>query len=186
MVSMGNEAVAGNLKDIQLLILDVDGVLTDGSLYFGSDGAEYKAFNARDGAAIRWWMRLGREMAWITGRESPAVANRADNLGVKRVYQLALRKLPVYESLLAELNISAENTAYIGDDLMDLPVMTRCGFAVAVADAAEEVRAAADLVTELPGGRGAVAETVRHLLQACGDWEKVMARYTGPQPEGSP
>ena len=171
-------------ENIRLLILDVDGVLTDGSLHFGSDGTEYKAFNARDGAAIRWWLRLGRQMAWITGRESQAVTNRAENLGVKRVYQLVLKKLPVYESLLKELDIPAENTAYIGDDLMDLPIMTRCGFAVAVADAAEEVRAAADLVTELPGGRGAVAEAVRFLLKTSGDWEKVMARYTDPQNKG--
>lgn len=165
-------------QDIQLLILDVDGVLTDGSLILGSDGVEHKSFNSKDGAAIRWWLRTGREMAWISGRESPAVTRRGNDLGVRHVYQHVLEKVPVYESLLAELKIPAENTAYIGDDLMDLPIMNRCGFAVAVADATEEVRAVADLVTERAGGRGAVAEAVRFLLKACGEWESIMAKYT--------
>ncbi len=164
--------------DIQLLVLDVDGVLTDGSLFLSSDGQELKCFNTKDGAAIRWWLRSGRQMAWISGRESSAVSQRAQDLGVHHVYQHILDKVPVYEKLLTELAIAAENTAYIGDDLMDLPILTRCGFAIAVADATEEVREMADLVTQLPGGRGAVAEAVRFLLQAAGDWQAITARYT--------
>lgn len=164
--------------DIQLLILDVDGVLTDGSLFLSDDGQELKRFNTKDGAAVRWWLRAGRQMAWISGRESSAVSQRGQDLGVEHVYQHILDKVPVYEKLLAELGIAAENTAYIGDDLMDLPILNRCGFAIAVADATEEVREMADLVTQLPGGRGAVAEAVRFLLKAAGDWQTITARYT--------
>ena len=164
--------------NIQLLILDVDGVLTDGSLFLSNDGQELKRFNTKDGAAIRWWMRSGRQMAWISGRESAAVSHRAQDLGVEHVYQHILNKVPVYEKLLAELGIPAENTAYIGDDLMDLPILNRCGFAIAVADATPEVRDMADLVTQRLGGRGAVAEAVRFLLQAAGDWQTITARYT--------
>lgn len=164
--------------DIQLLILDVDGVLTDGSLFLSSEGQELKRFNTKDGAAVRWWLRSGRQMAWISGRESLAVSQRAQDLGVEYVYQHVLDKVPVYKKLLAELGIAAENTAYIGDDLMDLPILTRCGFAIAVADASPEVREMADLVTHREGGRGAVAEAVRFLLQAAGDWQTITERYT--------
>ncbi len=164
--------------DIQLLVLDVDGVLTDGSLFLSNDGQELKRFNTKDGAAIRWWLRAGRQMAWISGRESAAVSQRGKDLGVEHVYQHILDKVPVYEKLLAELKIPAKNTAYIGDDLMDLPILNRCGFAIAVADATPEVRDMADLLTQRPGGRGAVAEAVRFLLQAAGDWQTITARYT--------
>jgi 3-deoxy-D-manno-octulosonate 8-phosphate phosphatase (KDO 8-P phosphatase) len=169
--------VSRDPKNIQLLVLDVDGVLTDGSLILGSHGQEYKVFNSKDGAAIKWWLRSGRQMAWISGRESSAVRHRAEQLGVQHVYQRILEKVPVYIGLLDELDIPENKTAYIGDDLVDLPIMSRCGFAISVADAMDEVRAKADLTTERSGGRGAVAEAVRFLLQAAGDWEKVMARY---------
>jgi len=171
-------SVDRNPKNIQLLVLDVDGVLTDGSLILGTDGQEYKLFSSKDGAAIKWWLRSGRQMAWVSGRESSAVLRRAEELGVRYVYQRVLDKLPVYNKLLDELDIPKDRTAYVGDDLVDLPIMACCGFAVAVADAMEEVRAVADLVTQRPGGRGAVAEIIRFLLQAAGDWEAVMARYT--------
>ena len=170
--------VSRDPKNIQLLILDVDGVLTDGSLILGSDGQEYKLFNSKDGAAIRWWLRSGRQMAWISGRESPAVLHRAEQLGVRHVYQHILDKLPVYSGLLKELAIPEGQVAYIGDDLVDLPVMSRCGFSISVADAMDEVRTMADLITERSGGRGAVAEAVRFLLHAAGDWEKVVAKYS--------
>ena len=171
-------SVDRNPKNIRLLVLDVDGVLTDGSLILGTDGQEYKLFSSKDGAAIKWWLRSGRQMAWVSGRESSAVLRRAEELGVRYVYQRVLDKLPVYNKLLDELDIPKDRTAYVGDDLVDLPIMACCGFAVAVADAMEEVRAVADLVTQRPGGRGAVAEIIRFLLQAAGDWEAVMARYT--------
>ena len=165
-------------QNIRLLVLDVDGVLTDGSLILGPEGQEYKLFSSKDGAAIKWWLRSGRQMAWISGRESPVVLRRAQELGVRYVHQRVLDKLPVYDRLLDELDLPRDKTAYIGDDLVDLPIMSCCGFAIAVADAMDEVQAAADLVTKRPGGRGAVAEAVRFLLQSSGDWKAVMARYT--------
>ncbi len=165
-------------QDIQLLVLDVDGVLTGGSVLLADDGTELKCFNTKDGAAIRWWLRSGRKMAWISGRESAAVRNRAQDLGVQHVYQHVLDKVPVYEELLAELGLLAKNTAYVGDDLMDLPILTRCGFAIAVADAMDEIRDVADLVTQRCGGRGAVAEAVRFLLQRAGDWQSITQKYS--------
>ncbi len=165
-------------NDIQLLVLDVDGVLTDGSVLLADDGSELKRFNAKDGAAIRWWLRSGRQMAWISGRESPAVLHRAQDLGVSHVCQRVMDKLKVYTALLEDLGISAQKTACMGDDLMDLPILARCGFSIAVADAMPEIRDMAELVTQRCGGRGAVAEAVRFLLQAAGDWQAITARYT--------
>jgi len=172
------DTLAAKPRDIRLLVLDVDGVLTDGSVLLADDGSELKRFNAKDGAAIRWWLRSGRQMAWISGRESPAVLHRAQDLGVKHVHQHVFNKLEIYAELLEQLGLSAEQTACMGDDLMDLPILTRCGFAIAVADAMDEIRDVADLVTQRPGGRGAVAEAVRFLLQAAGDWQALTARYT--------
>ncbi len=169
--------MAGKAEKIQLLVLDVDGVLTDGSLFLGNDGSELKRFNTKDGAAIRWWLRSGRQMAWISGRESQATRNRAKDLGVEHIYQHVLDKLGTYRDLLEQLGVSAQHSACMGDDLMDLPIMTRCGFSIAVADAAPEVRDIAELVTSRCGGRGAVAEAVRFLLQAAGDWNSITARY---------
>ncbi len=164
--------------DIRLLILDVDGVLTDGSVLLADDGSELKRFNVKDGAAIRWWLRSGRQMAWISGRESPAVLHRARDLGVKHIYQHVFDKLGTYRDLLEQMGLAAERTACMGDDLMDLPILTRCGFSIAVADAMPEIRDMADLVTQRCGGRGAVAEAVRFLLKAAGDWQAITARYT--------
>ena len=169
--------MAGKAEKIQLLVLDVDGVLTDGSLFLGNDGSELKRFNTKDGAAIRWWLRSGRQMAWISGRESQATRNRAKDLGVEHIYQHVLDKLGTYRDLLEQLGVSAQHSACMGDDLMDLPIMTRCGFSIAVADAVPEVRDVAEMVTNRCGGRGAVAEAVRFLLQAAGDWNSITARY---------
>ncbi len=170
--------MASKAEQIQLLVLDVDGVLTDGSLFLGNDGQELKRFNTKDGAAVRWWLRSGRQMAWISGRESQATGNRAKDLGVEHIYQHVLDKLGTYTDLLEQLGVSAQQTACMGDDLMDLPIMTRCGFSIATADAMPEVRDIAELVTGRSGGRGAVAEAVRFLLQAAGDWNRITARYT--------
>ena len=169
--------MASNAEKIQLLVLDVDGVLTDGSLFLSNDGQELKRFNTKDGAAVRWWLRSGRQMAWISGRESQAVRNRAKDLGVEHIYLHVLDKLGTYTDLLDRLGVSAQHTACMGDDLVDLPIMTRCGFSIAVADAMPEVREIAEMVTSRCGGRGAVAQAVRFLLQASGDWNRITARY---------
>ena len=162
---------------IRLLIFDVDGVLTDGSLFIGDDGQEYKAFNSRDGHGIKMLQKHGVIVAIITGRTSRVVEHRMENLGVSHVYQGKLEKLPAFEELIAELGIPAEQTAYVGDDVVDLPVMRRVGFAVTVADAVEDVKPFADLVTTRDGGRGAVREVCDFLLKKSGRWAAVANRY---------
>lgn len=173
----------GDLGRIELLVLDVDGVLTDGRIILTPGGEEVKAFHARDGAGMKYWQRAGLKLAIITGRGSPAVELRARELAVDSLRINATQKLPVYQQVLAELGVSQECTAVVGDDLVDLPMMRHCGFAVAVADAVEEVRCQADLVTTLPGGRGAVREVIEHILRRTGAWEGILRRYDDPTPE---
>ena len=166
-----------DLSKLRLLVLDVDGVLTDGRIVLTPDGAEIKSFHVRDGSGIKYWQRTGRQVAIISGRSSPAVTRRAGELGIENVRLSAQRKLPVYQELLAALSVPEELTAVVGDDLPDIPLMRHCGLAVAVADAAEEVKAAADHVTTASGGNGAVREVIEHILKAAGDWPKVIERY---------
>ncbi len=164
-------------KDIELLILDVDGVLTDGRIILDADGREMKQFNALDGAGIKYWQRVGKRIAIITGRESPAVAHRAAELGVKIVIQGAKDKLPAYESVLAELKLTDEQTAVMGDDLPDLPMMRRCGFPIAPVNAVQEVRQVAAIVTDSPGGEGAVRQAIEYILKSTGQWDQILNRY---------
>jgi 3-deoxy-D-manno-octulosonate 8-phosphate phosphatase (KDO 8-P phosphatase) len=163
--------------DIKLLVLDVDGVLTDGGIYLAADGQETKRFDVQDGAGVKYWQRAGRMVAILSGRSAAATLFRAAELGVEHVRQNAKQKLPVYLELLAALGVSPAETAVMGDDLPDLPLMRHCGFAIAPANAAEEVRAAARLVTLRAGGHGAVREAIEHLLKAAGLWENILQRY---------
>lgn len=162
---------------IELLVLDVDGVLTDGRIMLTEDGREMKAFHVRDGSGIKYWRRTGRKVAFISGRGSPVVEARAAELGVDAVRLNAKDKLPAYEDVLSELGVAADRAAVMGDDLTDLPLMRHCGLAVAVADAAEQVRRAAAYVTELPGGSGCVREVIERILKQAGEWDRIMARY---------
>ena len=162
---------------IRLLILDVDGVLTDGRIIIDDDGVEQKQFYVRDGSGIKYWHRAGNVSAILSGRKSGAVVARARELGIAVVRQGAKDKLAAYESILAETGFSDGETAYIGDDLPDLPVLRRVGFPAAVADGVPEVRRAALYVTERPGGRGAVREVIEKLLRLQGRWAKVLERY---------
>lgn len=162
---------------IDLLVLDVDGVLTDGRVTLTGEGDEIKSFHVRDGAGMKYWKRAGGKLAVITGRNSPAVTRRAKELDVDVVRMNAKIKLPVLEEILDELGVAAGRTAVMGDDLTDIPLMRHCGFSVAVADAAEEVRQRADYVTETPGGHGAVREVIELILKGSGRWEQIMARY---------
>jgi len=162
---------------IELLVLDVDGVLTDGGITLTEDGQEIKTFHVRDGSGMKYWQRAGRKLAMISGRGSPAVLARAEELGVQAVRLNAKDKLPALEEVLADLGVLAERTAVVGDDLPDLPMMRHCGFAAAVADAVDEVRRAAAYVTVRPGGAGAVREVIELILRGSGDWDKIMARY---------
>jgi 3-deoxy-D-manno-octulosonate 8-phosphate phosphatase (KDO 8-P phosphatase) len=162
---------------IRLLIFDVDGVLTDGSLFVGDDGQEYKAFNSRDGHGIKMLQKYGVEIAIITGRTSQVVEHRMANLGITHLYQGKLDKLPAYEELRGKLGISAEETAYVGDDVVDLPVMRRVGLAIAVQDAHPLVRQHSHWQTPSRGGRGAARDVCEMLMEAKGVLADELARY---------
>ncbi|RMF81686.1 MAG: HAD-IIIA family hydrolase [Planctomycetota bacterium] len=165
--------------DTECLVLDVDGVLTDGRLWYGSHDEPLRAFHIRDGLAIQWFQRLIGPVAILTAKRSKAVATRAEELGVRRVIQGSRDKLADLTAHASSWGVSLERIAFMGDDLPDLPAMRACGFAIAPADAAEEVRAAADWVTKRGGGRGAVREAIEHLMRRAGRWEQVIAHYAG-------
>ena len=162
---------------IRLLIFDVDGVLTDGSLFVGDDGQEYKAFNSRDGHGIKMLQKYGVEIAIITGRTSQVVEHRMANLGITHIYQGKLEKLPAYEELRKKLGISPEETAYVGDDVVDLPVMRRVGLAIAVQDAHPLVRQHSHWQTPSTGGRGAARDVCEMLMEAKGVLADELGRY---------
>jgi len=166
-----------DLAKIRLLICDVDGVLTDGRVIFDAAGVESKEFHVRDGAGLKYWIRSGHQAALLTGRESTVVARRAAELGIVLVEQGALDKLPALGRLLAAAGCAGAEAVYVGDDLPDLPVLRAVGLAVAVADATEEVRAAADYVTTARGGAGAIREVVELVLKAQGRWAGILERY---------
>jgi len=165
------------LKKIRLLLLDVDGVMTDGRIIFDSNGVESKFFNVKDGHGIKMLQRAGIEVGIISGRESKVVANRAAELGIERVFQKSLDKLSPYLSILADSGLTDDEVAFIGDDLIDIPVLRRVGFAAAPADAIAEVIPYVHLVTKNSGGWGAVREISDLLLKAQGRWAELTARY---------
>jgi 3-deoxy-D-manno-octulosonate 8-phosphate phosphatase (KDO 8-P phosphatase) len=165
------------LKKIKLLILDVDGVMTDGRIIFDSNGVESKFFNVKDGHGIKMLQRAGIEVAIISGRQSTVVTNRAAELGIERVFQKATAKLAPYKQILADTGLANEEVAFMGDDLIDIPVLRRVGFAVAPRDAVAEVIPFIHLVTKNSGGWGAVREVCDLLLKAQGRWEELTARY---------
>ena len=166
-----------NLADIEMLVMDVDGVLTDGTLVINADGSESKFFNSMDGHGIRMWQRAGLKVALISGRASEPTQRRAEQLQIEYVFQDCHNKLPVFEKLLEQLGLSPDKVAYIGDDLTDLPVIRYAGFGVAVANAVDEVKQYADYVTTRPGGSGAVREVIEYILKNSGRWQKLMTRY---------
>jgi len=168
-----------DLTKIELLVLDVDGVLTDGKIILTPSGDEIKEFHVRDGSGMKYWQRMGKKVAIISGRGSPAVAFRAKELAVDSFRLMAKDKLPAYQSVLDELGCTREQTAIIGDDLPDLPLLQVCALPIAVADAVAEVKAAAQYVTKLPGGCGAVREAIEMMLRATGLWDKVVASVPG-------
>lgn len=173
------EAVAARAKKIKLVIFDVDGVLTDGSLYYGHDGREYKVFHSRDGHGMKMLRQSGVEIGIITARNSQAVVHRMANLGIVHVYQGAQEKLPAYEELRAKLNLSPDEVAYVGDDVVDLPVMTKVGLAIAVADAHPDVVKRSHWQTGAPGGRGAARDACEFILRQQGKWDDLLQRYLG-------
>ncbi len=162
---------------VRLLCLDVDGVLTDGSVLIDDAGVETKRFFVRDGTAIRMWQRHGGMIAIITGRRGPALRHRADELGIEHLLEGVDRKGEAFDALLEALGVEAVEAAMVGDDLPDLPILERCGYPVAVADAAAEIVEAACHVTTATGGRGAVREVVELLLKAKGEWGPSVDHY---------
>ncbi|HWW74162.1 MAG TPA: HAD hydrolase family protein [Pyrinomonadaceae bacterium] len=173
----GPDEVERRAARVELLLLDCDGVLTDGRITPVPGGDELKSFHTRDGHGLVMLHRAGVRSGIISGRTSRLVEMRAADLGIAFVRQGALDKVEAFESLLAEAGVRPDGAAFVGDDVVDIPLMRRCGLAVAVADATPETRAAAHYVTRLPGGFGAVREVCELILKAQGRWEESMRRY---------
>lgn len=165
------------LRRVRLLALDVDGVMTDGSLYFQADGQESKTFNTLDGHGLKLLKRAGIHVAVITGRSSPMVTMRTRALGIDHVHQGVERKLPVLRDLCQRLSIEFDQVAYCGDDLPDLPCIGHAGVGISVPNAPLYIREQADWVTERAGGHGAVREICDRLLMSQGHWQSVLDTY---------
>ena len=167
-----------NISDIKAIVLDVDGVLTDGRIGYGCGSPrEIKFFDVRDGQGIRLAMRAGLRVGILSGRKSQANRTRAKELGLSFLYEGCLDKLAGWETLLSEQGLQPSECMYIGDDVVDMPPMRRAGFPVAVADAAPELDSVAVLRTKHSGGRGAVREAVEILLKGQGKWDSVLEKY---------
>lgn len=170
-------------KKIKVILMDVDGVMTDGKLYYlpGPDGqmVETKGFNSQDGLGLHFCANIGIATGVISGRNSPATVERARILGMKYVYQGHLDKIASFQEVLADAGVTADQVAFIGDDLTDVPLIRRCGLGVAVGNAREEVKDAAHLVTHANGGDGAVREVIELVLKAQGVWEQATGKYLG-------
>ena len=164
-------------RQLKLLILDVDGVLTDGRLFFDDHNREYKFFHARDGHGIKLLRQSGVEVAVISGRKSDSVAQRMQSLGIEYIYQGQEDKTLAFEELISKLSIRPEQAAHMGDDVLDLPIMKRAGLAIAVQDAHFAVKDYADYCSQLPGGAGAVREVCDAIMRAQGTLNAVIEQY---------
>jgi 3-deoxy-D-manno-octulosonate 8-phosphate phosphatase (KDO 8-P phosphatase) len=165
------------IEAVRLLMLDVDGVLTDGKIIINDQGFESKHFDVRDGHGLKLLMRYGVGVALVTGRRSSVVEHRAKDLGIEEVYQGIWNKVETFEEILRKMNLHPEQTAFVGDDIVDIPIMRRVGFAVAVRDAAEDTRRVAHYVTKRRGGRGAVREVCELILKVQDHWQDVAMKY---------
>ena len=164
-------------EKVRLLILDVDGVLTQGELIYSDQGEEdWRAFNVKDGLGIKMLIQEGIRVAIISGRKIKAVDYRAHDLGIKEVYQGIRDKVRIFEEIVKKYKITHEEVGFIADDLIDLPLLSRVGFAIGVADAVEEIKEHAHYITKLPGGKGAVREVCDLILKSQGKWEKCLGQ----------
>jgi 3-deoxy-D-manno-octulosonate 8-phosphate phosphatase (KDO 8-P phosphatase) len=170
-------STAGRARNVRMMIFDVDGVLTDGSLYIAAAGEELKVFNILDGHGLRMLGDSGVQLAILSGRESAAVARRARELGIEHVHQGIAEKLPVFQALCDRSGILPDHCGFVGDDYPDLPVLLRCGFAASVPGAPEAVRSRVHYVTRAAGGRGAVRELCEFVLEAQGNLDAALGRY---------
>jgi 3-deoxy-D-manno-octulosonate 8-phosphate phosphatase (KDO 8-P phosphatase) len=164
-------------KDIDLLLMDVDGVLTDGSIIYHETGEETKVFNSKDGLGITLLLRAGIPVGLVTARKSPALRHRCKNLGITLLFEGSYNKVAALEQILEKTGIPPEKTAFIGDDLPDLPMFHRVGMGIAVSDAHEHVLQEADLVTSAKGGAGAVREVCDAILKSKGIWERSIRQF---------
>lgn len=172
-----DEELLKKIRLIRLLILDVDGVLTDGRIIMNDNGQEIKHFDVKDGHGIKIVMRHGIDVVFLTGRRSEVVEHRARDLGVSEVHQGIWNKVEAFEEILRRRNLDRDHVAYVGDDVVDIALLKRVGFSVAVADASEDVKKVADYVTKKSGGRGAVREVCEIILKAQEKWDEVATRY---------
>ena len=167
-----------DVKQIKLLLMDVDGVLTDGSINLDHLGRETKRFHVRDGMGIVAWQKLGLMCGILTGRPSVVTTHRAAELGIELVSQgSAEGKLAAYENLCQRAGVTDDQVAFIGDDIADLPVLRRVGYPMTVADGVAEVKGVAKYIAKVPGGHAAVRDAIEHLLKAMGRWDEVLDRY---------
>ena len=171
-------SVQERIRRIKLLLMDCDGVLTDGRVWLFDNGEEQKGFHTRDGLGIELWHRAGLQSGIISGRNSTVVTRRAQGLGMSFVVQGVKDKVQAFTETVAQAGVTNDEVAFIGDDLNDIPLMLRSGFAVAVADAAVEARERAHYVTKLAGGYGAVREVIEVILKEQGRWDRLTADYT--------
>ena len=165
------------IEAVRLLILDVDGVMTDGRIIMDDNGREIKQFDVRDGHGLKLLIRYGIGIVLLTGRKSAVVEHRARDLGIEEVYQGIWNKVEASEAILQKRNLRYDQVAFVGDDIVDIPLLRKVGFSVAVADAAEEVKRVVDYVTQKKGGRGAVREVCKIILLAQDKWAEVAAGY---------
>jgi 3-deoxy-D-manno-octulosonate 8-phosphate phosphatase (KDO 8-P phosphatase) len=172
-----NKNLKEKLKKIKMLILDVDGVMTDGRIIIDDEGHELKNFDVRDGHGLKIIQRYGIKIAILTGRKSEVVNHRAQDLEIKEIYQGALNKKEVFQKILLKNNLAASAVAFMGDDIIDIPVLRNVGFSVAVADAVDMVKKSVDYVTKHKGGHGAVRELCEMILQAQGKWPEIAEKY---------
>jgi 3-deoxy-D-manno-octulosonate 8-phosphate phosphatase (KDO 8-P phosphatase) len=172
-----DEKLIEKMKTIRLLVLDVDGVMTDGKIIMNDMGREVKNFDVKDGHGIKILMRCGIDVILLTGRRSAVVDHRAKDIGIEEVYQGIFNKLEKFEEILQNKSFNYENIAFVGDDIVDIPLLKRVGFSVAVADATEDVKKCVDYITKKAGGDGAVREVCELILQAQGKWIDVAKRY---------
>lgn len=162
---------------IKLVIFDVDGVLTDGSLFLSDDGQEYKAFNSKDGFGMRLLQESGIDIGIITGRESTLVRLRMEELGITQIMQGRREKGPALDEMMEKTGLTLDEIAYVGDDVVDLPIMSRVGLSIAVQDARTEVKKHAHWITQSVGGRGAGRDVCELILEAHGKWDDIIKRY---------
>ncbi len=176
-----DDSVRERAVKVKLLLMDVDGVLTDGRLYNVPDAAgkmvETKGFDSQDGIALQWLNWYGIKTGVISGRVSPATAERAKQVKMSYVYQGHIEKIPILEEILADAKVAPEEVGYIGDDFTDVVIMHRVGFAAATANARAEVKREAHYVTTVPGGSGAVREVIEVIMQARGLWPEILGKY---------